>query len=462
MTDELREFHEQLTGALEAQDDSALAHALVDARAADIADSFGLLDDEERSQIMFALPPRTAAEVVSLLDESVRSEVVDEMDTESLSTLVAELPPDDAADLLGEMSDEDADEVLDHMVDEKSEQIEELLAYDEETAGGIMTPDVVAVPATATVADAVEHVRRASQDEDLTEIYIVDEKKRLLGIVPLRRLVTSAAQTKLLDICDRDIVTVSVTDDQETVVQTIRKYDAMEAAVVDSQGRLIGRITHDDAMDVADEEAEEDILRLAGTDSAELESRSILHAARIRLMWLLPCMIGMMATASVLAASNPKFPIHLFNTLILFVPLLGAMGGNVGIQISTVIVRGFATGELVSTKFFRAIWREGRIALAMAPICGGLAWALVYFGLPFYKSFQVENTAGIEPARIAMAVGLSMMAAMVGAAGFGITLPFVFRRLGADPAISSGPLVSTLNDVLAVSIYMAIAFAIAN
>jgi magnesium transporter len=457
-------FHERLTAALEAEDRDRLARELAEARAADIAESFDLLNDEERSEVLFALPPHTAAEVVVMLDEAVRGDVVDDLDTESLTEMVSELPPDDAADVLGELSDKEAEAILDHMVDEKkSDKIEELLEYGEETAGGIMTPDIVAVPATAAVADAIQHVRVATQEEDLHEVYIVDDDRRPVGMVPLRRLVTNDPETKLAEICDRDPVIVFAEDDQETVIQIIRKYDAMEAVVVDADGRLLGRITHDDLLDVAEEEAAEDLLRMAGTDMAELETSSVFQAARIRLTWLIPCMVGMMLTAGVMMISNDYFfDAALFVVLVPFVPLIAAMGGNSGVQISTVIVRGFATGELASTKLLRALLREGRIALAMAPVCGVAAWALVAVSLPLFGSDAGGDASGVDHERVAIAVGTAMTSAILVAAVLGISLPFTFRRLGVDPAIASGPLVTTMNDVVSVSIYMTLAMLIAR
>ncbi len=460
MTDEMT-FHEQLTTALADADERALSAFLSGARAADIAESFQLLGDEERSRILFALDPHTAAEVVITLDEAVRGDVVEEMDTESLTEIVEVLPPDDAADVLGELTEEEAGEILEKMPEAKSDQIEELLEYEENTAGGIMTPDVVAVPATATVADAVQYVREASPTEDLHEIYIVDADRKLVGTVPLRRLVISAPVTKLADVCDRDTVVVSARADQETVVQEIRKYDAMAAAVVDDQGRLIGRITHDDLLDVAEEEAEEDLLRIAGTAPEELDTSSVLQAARIRLTWLLPCMAGMLLSASVLGLAKLQFDVVLFGALVLFVPMIGAIGGNSGIQTTTVIVRGFATGELGATQIMLVLLREGRIALTMAPVCGVAAWILASISLPLLSA-SGGNPSVYHPPRVAMAVGIAMGAAILVAASLGIALPFTFRRLGVDPAISSGPIVTTMNDVISVGIYMTVAMVIAR
>ena len=462
MTVEKDNFHERLLGSLETEDGQQLVDTLATARTADIAESFELIGDEERSRILFALPPHTAAEVVVMLDEAVRGDVVDDLDTESLSEIVSELQPDDAADMLSELSADEVLDILEHISDEQSDKIEGLLEYDEETAGGIMTPDVVALSALQTVADAVEAVRDASQDEELHEIYIVDAEQRLVGTVPLRRLVTHRPTTTLKGICDRDVVSVSVDDDQETVVQIIRKYDVMAAAVVDKSDRLLGRITHDDLLDVAEEEAAEDMYRMAGTDAAEFETSSVFNAARIRLTWLLPCMFGMLLTASVLKVSAPRFDLALFTALMLFVPMIGAMGGNSGIQISTVIVRGFATGELASTKLNRAFAREGRIALAIAPVCGFAAWALVSIFFPLFQRFGAGTTHAGDGGLVAFAVGSGMTTAILVAGCLGILLPFTFRRLGIDPAIASGPLITTLNDVVSVTIYMLIALSIVH
>ena len=454
MKSDKENFYERLMGALEQEDDAYLSKVLSDVRAADIAESMDLLKDEDRSRIIFALPSHTAAEVVIMLDEAVRGDVVDDLDTESLTELLSELQPDDAADMLGELDEEDADEILEHMEDEQSEKIEELLEYDASTAGGIMTPDVVAVPAKATVADAVDMIRGATQEEELHEVFIVDADRTLIGIVPLRRLVIHSATTRLSEISDPDPVTVFAHDDQETVVQIIRKYDVSEVAVVDTHKRLLGRITHDDLIDVAEEEAAEDLYRMAGTDPAELETSSVFYAMLIRLMWLLPCMCGMLLTASAILISESNFNPIVFGALAAFAPMIGAMGGNSGIQISTIIVRGFATGELVSMKLTRALLREGRIAITMAPICGVAACGLAYVSQPLLHWLGIDAHYIPDQLRFSVAVGIGMTFAILMAAVLGILLPFTFRRLGVDPAIASGPLITTLNDFFSVSIYM--------
>ena len=455
-------FHSQLVETLEDQGGTGLARLLESAQAPDIAESFELLDDADRSKVLFALPPHTAAEVIVTLDEAVRGDVVEDLDTESLTEIVSELQPDDAADVLGELDEEEAGAILGHLEATQSETVGELMEYDESTAGGIMTPDVVALEADATVADAVEQVRQANPDEDLHRVYIVDADRKLVGLVPLRRMVTANPTTRLIDISIGEPISVYADEDQEAVVQIIRKYDVTEAAVVDRHDRLIGRITHDDLLDVADEEAAEDLYRMAGTDLAETETSSTAAAARIRLTWLLPCMIGMMGSASVLGVAQPHFDLTVFAAIVLFVPMIGAMSGSSGVQISMVIVRGFAMGDIGSLRLGRAIAREGRIALLMAPALGLASWALVTAFFPMFQEFFHSGGGVTDHSRIAIAVGAAMTTAIVGAAALGIAMPFCFRRLGFDPAIAAGPLVSTLNDLVSVSIYMMLAYVIAT
>jgi len=455
------EFHKQLIDALASEDESELQHLLAVAPTPDIAESFEVLGDEDRSRVLFAVPPHTAAEIIVMLDEAVRGDVVDDLDTASLTEIVSELQPDDAADVLGELDAAEIDAILEQLEASHSKLVGGLLKYDESTAGGIMTPDVVALEASATVADAAEQVRQANQAEDLHDVFVVDKDRRLVGIVPLRRLVTAPRTTKLEQICDRQVVTVNIADDQEAVVQIIRKYDVSEAAVVDDQGRLIGRVTHDDVMDVAEEEAAEDLYRMAGTDLAELETSSILNAARVRMTWLTPTLVGTCVSASVLQFAKPQFDLTLFAALLPFVPMIGAMGGNCGIQISTVIVREFATGDIGSTSFSRALMREGRISLVIAPICGAFAWLLVTVIFPSLQQVFHDHAALGDNGRVALAVGSAMTVAILLAGCLGLALPFSFRRLGFDPAIASGPLVTTLNDVVSVTIYMTLAYLIA-
>jgi len=467
MTSASEELHKIIQTAAWSDDPTALSTAIEGAHAADIAEVFELLDDENRSKTLFALPAATAAEVIVLLDEADRGEVVEEMGPAELTELVSEMEPDDAADVLGELTEEQREDVLEHIPDEHSDKIEELLTYEEDTAGGIMTKNLVSLPPNATVREAVREIRQNFLEEDIHYIYVVDHQERLTGVVPLRRLVLNDRQVALGDICEREPISVGVNDDQEEVVHVISKYDLAAVPVVDERGHLLGRITHDDVMDVLEEEADEDIYRMAGVDAAEFEKSSLIRAAGIRLSWLVPCMAAMGITGAVMMVARKWFTdVETYAALIIFVPMIGAVGGNSGIQISTIIVRGLATGDLAGSKFIHALLREGRIATLLAPACGVSAAVICYVALPTLQRFSHGADTGGQPPpeplsagalhQAALAVGTGMTVAIFVAASLGIALPFVFRRFNVDPAIASGPIVTTANDILSVSVFLAL------
>ena len=463
MTPDAQQLYEHVVDALEGGDGQALPGTIADARAADIAEVMDLLDDDQRSQVIYALPPRTAAEVIVLLDEAVRGEVVEDLNEQQLSEIVAELPLDDAADVMAELSQEQLGGLLEQIPQVQSVQISELLRYDETSAGGIMNPHLLALPPPAKVSEAVDRVREFAAGEDIHYVYVVDDDHQLLGTVGLQRLVINGPDTRLRSILDSDPVTVNVYDDQEDVLRVFRKYDIPAVAVVDDREHLRGRITHDDIMDVAAEEAAEDIYRMAGTDAAELETRSVLRAAGVRMSWLIPCMVGANIAATVLAAyGQSSLSKTQLTALVMFVPLIAATGGNAGMQSAAIILRGLATGELAFSKLRWVFMRESRIAIVVALLCAVFTCAVSSVVLRVLKSmdFSAAAPADVVPLRLGMGIGLGVLCAILIATTMGITLPFVFRRLGVDPAIASGPLITTTNDILSGAVYLAIALLI--
>jgi magnesium transporter len=342
------------------------------------------------------------------------------------------------------------------------------LEYAEDTAGGIMTTNLVAAPTDATVRDATQKLRTDFLGEDIHYIYVVNQNRELTGLVSLRQLLLNEADTRLGAICSPDPITVHVDDDQEEVIHVISKYDIAAVPVVDDKGRLLGRITHADIMDVYEDEADEDMYRMAGLDAAEFEKASVVRAAGIRLSWLIPCLASMAIAAGVMALAQQWFDqLPVYAALIIFVPMIGAIGGNSGIQISTIIVRGLATGDLASKRFRSAFNRQGRIAVIMAPVCGLVAWTICRLGLPAMQRMTHaggEELAGsaspiiaVDINRVAFSVGLGMTCSILVAASLGMLLPFLFRRIRVDPAIASGPIVTTANDVISVTIFLGLA-----
>ncbi|GJM25145.1 MAG: magnesium transporter MgtE [Phycisphaerae bacterium] len=459
MRQDLEQTLIDVRAALDESDGGRLASRLEEVHPADLADIYTVLKDDQRSQLVFLLPPRATAALIAELDEAERSEAVDDIDDADLSDVVTELEPDDAADVLSELTDVQREYVLEQLPDDQSDQLEELLEFDEESAGGIMTPELVALPMVATVKEAVEAVRQAAEEADVHYVYTVDDQNRLVGLVQLRQLVTNREDTSLASISVEDPVVVHVDDDQEDVANKMRKYDLTTVPVIDGDGRLRGQITHDDVLDIAEEEAAEDIYLMAGTAPEELEEPSSVRAAFIRLRWLLACMIGTGVSGLIVGGFNQSFPEKVYLALVMFVPMMGAMGGNSGIQISTIIIRALATGDLASTKVRLAFARELPITLIMSPVCGVSAALITFLGVPFLKSWGLVDDS-VPQALMTVAVGVGMSVAIMTASLLGMSLPYLFRKFGVDPAIASGPIVTTTNDIVSVLAYFLVAMSI--
>lgn len=451
MATDLEKMLSDVRAALEVERADLVAEAVQSAHPADVAEIYRVLSDQERSNLIFLLPSTMTAEVVSHLDDADLDEALEELAPAEITEIVSELSPDDAADVLAELSDETQREVLEQIPSKQAHQIERLLYYPEDTAGGIMTPELVRLPGSASVAEAIEAVRKMSEDEEIHYVYTVDSGGRLTGVVPLRKLVLVKKETSLDKIADPDPLKVHVSDDQEHVANQIRKYDISALPVVDDNGVLVGRVTHDDVMDVAEEEADEDIYYMAGTEAAELEEASSFRAAFIRLRWLLACMLGTALSGTIVALFAPAFDIQVFQTMVLFMPMMGAMGGNSGIQISTIIVRSLATGELASTRISRDFARELPITLIMVPACAISAALIAGLGIPILQRYGMAT--GVLASQVALAVGIGMSFAIMCASILGMVLPHVFRKIGVDPAIASGPIVTTTNDIVCVTLY---------
>jgi len=379
---------------------------------------------------------------------------------EELSSIVSELDPDDAADVLSELPEEERAELLESIPPAESAEIKELLSYSEDSAGGIMDPAVISVSEDATVAEAVNKIRAAEIDEDFFSVYVVDKAGGFVGDVRVRFLLTRPEGTRIGDLVDPDTIYVTVDMDQEEVRNIFSKNDLIVVPVLDNDDKLVGRITADRIIEVAEEEAAEDLYTMAGTDADELDTFSAFHAARIRMTWLLPCLIGTGITALVLMFFHDKFGIEglsiVYTAALAFVPMIAAISGNAGLQTSAIVVSGLATGHLVALRVSQVFTREVRIALLVALSCGvigGVACAfLLYLKAP-------EST--IKSVQLVFAFGMAMFSAIMVATTLGLFLPFLFRRIGIDPAISSGPLVTTANDSISVAIYMTLTLLLA-
>ncbi len=413
-------------------------------RSEDIAEWLEYLSDEERQRLVAALDNETAGAVLDDASTSIRAALIEEMDSERLARIAESMPRDEAADLIGELEVADSEELFQNISHEDERVLRSLLKYPEDTAGGIMNPDLVALPATVTVDDAINVLRSAGDATVTAAVYVVDAAHRLRGIVRLRRLVTARPDATLAEIMKADVISVPVEADQEEVADLVEKYDFLAIPVVGADDRLLGAVTVDDVLDVIEEEATEDIFKMAGSSAGEEEAESLLHIARFRLPWLLVCLAGTQLSTTVMGLFAHRVP--LFDQISIFTPAIMAMGGNTSLQSSTTTVRRLALDTLSKSRYLTHVLREVAVALIMGIVCGAVesAVAFILHGNPL----------------VGLAVGSAMAVGMSAASLLGGSMPLILDLLGVDPAIASGPLVSTINDSLGLTIYFTISTAL--
>ncbi len=454
-----KQLFQQTRELLEAGDSFVLGRMLNEQRSSDVAEVVELLDSEEQRIVFDVLDKPMAAEVLEKVDDPTRAAIFELLTEDDLGDVFSELDLDDAADLLAELAEELQEKVLKSIRPADSARIKKLMTYSEDSAGGIMDPLVISVPEEATVTEAIAKIRTAEIDEDFYSVYVVDKLGRFLGDVRIRLLLTKPERTKIKDLIDRDAIYVTAEADQEEVRNLFSKNDLIVVPVLDREHKLVGRITADRVIEVAEKEAAEDMFTMAGTDADELEKFSALHAARVRMTWLLPCLLGTAVTAVVMMFFKNHNPI-VYVAAVAFVPMIAAISGNAGLQTSTIVVSGLATGHLAALKLSTVFTREIRIALVVAASCGA-AGAVIRAFLPGFLGIDTA-TGAAEHLQFVFAFGIGMFSAIMVATTLGLALPFVFRRIGIDPAISSGPLVTTANDSISVAIYMALTIALAR
>jgi len=431
----------ELQVLLDQSEEEALQIFLSLVRPEDIAGWLDHMGSDDRQRILEALDHDAAGTVLNDTTASIRAELIEEIEPERIARIAEALPADEAADLIGELETKDTEQILHHIADEDERVLRGLLSYPDDTAGGIMNPDIVALTPESTVDDAINFLRSAGEDTVTAALYVVDEGRRLLGFVRLRRLVTARPTSRLGDIMSEDVISVDVRSDQEEVAYQVDKYGFVAIPVVDNQFRLLGAVTFDDVIDVIAEEASEDIYKMAGSSVEEEESESIFHVARFRLPWLLVCLAG--TQLSTLVLSFAKGRIGLYEQMSVFTAAIMAMAGNTSLQSSTTTVRRLALDTLPRGQFLRHIAREISVALLMGVICGLVAAMLAV-------------TFGNDPI-IGLALGCAMAMGMSAASLLGAAMPLGLDMMGIDPAVSSGPLVSTINDSLALALYFSIA-----
>lgn len=417
---------------LDAGRDDRLAGVLDDAHPADVASALRDLPLEDQVRLFRLLPPARAGAVLAELDDPTAHELMRSLDEHEVSRVLEQLPADDVVEVVEELPRAEAEKLLDLMEEEKSEQVQELLEYREGSAGRLMTREFVAVHENATVAQAIEHIRKSvSGDDAFYYLYVVDDHEHLVGLVPLHRLLTADPTTPIRAIRREDVECVTVDTDQEEVARLVQRYDLLQVPVVDASRRLLGTISVDDVIDVIHEEATEDIQRLGGAagDETVLDPPQAVFAKR--LVWRLVNLGTAVLAASVIGLFESS--IQSLAILAVFMPIVASMGGIGTTQTATVVVRGIALGELTRSVLARVLWKEVWLGLTT-----GAANGLVIAVIAYVWKGQLL---------LAVILGVALLFNMVVAAVVGTLVPFALRIFRIDPAIASSVIITTFTDV---------------
>ncbi len=409
---------------------------------ADLAAVLSSVPDVHVMPLFGSIPGRElAAEVLVELPPRTRDRVVEETPIERLVQILEELPPDDLTDLVQGIDPELSRRLMALLEKDSKREVEDLLRYTPDTAGGLMTPDFFALAETVTVQQAIAEVRTRYDVEMVFYVYVIDGEGHLVGVVSLRQLLLTPGERTLAEIMNRRIISVRTDTAQEQVAEIVDKYQLLAVPVVDEHDVLVGMVTVDDVIEAIEAITTKEMLRMAGTDESEIATQSSFRIARIRLPWLGAAFAGGLVATAIIEHFEPLLAKVL--ALSAFLPVVMGMAGNVGVQSATVAVRGLATGSFELDDAARALFRELRVGLLLGAFYGAV---LAGFGWYFYGD-----------ADLARVVGLTILVNMGGAAALAILLPLLFHRIGTDPAIATGPFVTTAIDVLGVLNYFLIA-----
>ena len=392
---------------------------------------FDMITDVEQKGILF-----------SELEEDIFQDLIEEMPVEAIVEVLESMPADDVADILGRLPEDRSQEILDKMKKAESEEVEDLLRYDDDTAGGIMVPDFIALKEDVTAREAIESLQKEHSDVEMAfYLYVVDEYGKLVGVSSLRQLVVVAPDTCLKEFMSTDVFSVRTDTDQEEVARIVARYDILAVPVVDDANRLVGVVTVDDVIDILRKEATEDILKMAGVGEEFVETKSIFKSTRIRLPWLFASCVGGLFAFYIIGKFESSILKYAY--LAAFIPVIMGMGGNIGTQSSTIVVRGLATGRL----HVRDIWSVVMKELSVGVILGSVYGALIGSVAQFRYSMLA----------LAVSVTLAVISSMSVAALVGSLVPMAFARINIDPAVATGPFVTTAIDIISVFFYFKIA-----
>ncbi|MCB0727586.1 MAG: magnesium transporter [Ignavibacteriae bacterium] len=442
-------FLDDITDLIHEKSDAALINIITDLYDFDIAVILDNLKEDEDALYLFSLLNiETAGEVILEISDDRREYIAEKLNSEKISRIVSEMHSDDATDFVSELDSEKKDEVLDNLdkIDrEDSHEVRELLKYDESTAGGIMGKEYIAVNQLMTVTEAVSEIQEKAEEVDqFYNLWIVDNDNRLVGILSLKRLFIALKypEKTMGEIMNPDVISVEEHMDQEEVAKIFQSYDLVSLPVVDSEHKIVGKISIDDIVDVIEEEYSENVARMAGTDAEELEKKSPFQIAKLRLPWLIVTLLIELIAVFVVQAHD-----EILGKVILlaaFMPIISAISGNTGLQSAAIVVRGLDTGNININRWWEPLGRQFKTNLII-----GSAVALIV-GLTGYLLSDTESL------KFAMSVAISMFISINIAGLIGTMSPMLSKRLGFDPAITSGPFETAFQDVIGISIFLTI------
>ena len=436
-----KEFRDRFQEALDQRDDHFIRSTLEDVKAADVSSLLYEFDSEESKYVMDLLPIEKQAEIINDLDEDTRKEFLKIYTPSEIAAFVNLLDSDDAADIINELPIQQREEVLSGLETELRIQVTELLRYEDNVAGGLMAKELIKARADWTVVQCIEEIRKkAEKVTTFYTVYVVDNFNRLLGSVPIGYIIVSDASKLVADIYESDIVRVTTSTDVREVAEIMRRYDLESIPVVNVQGQLAGRITIDDVVDVMAELAEEERQMMAGITESIEEDDSIWRNARARLPWLLIGILGGILSARIMGIFEEE--LARITAIAFFVPLIQATGGNVGIQSSSIVVQTLANPGFLDEGIWKRLLKVFLVALLNA-----FFLSLIVYGLNIL--FDGEP-------RLSRVVSIALFSVVIFASLIGTITPLILNRLGFNPALASGPFITTMNDLLGLGIYFSI------
>ncbi len=433
------EFRERFQQAVDDQDIDFIKQTLEGVKPADISSLLHEFDTDDSKYVIDLLESEIRAEIINDLDDDIREKFLKAFDPPEITSIVNHLDSDDAVDILNELPVKEREEVIAGLDNqEKEANILDLLRYEEDVAGGLMAKELIKANVNWTVVQCIEEIRRQAENvQKLYSVYVVDDNERLLGRVSLKRIILSTDKTKIADIYTPDLVAVETYMSEEEVAIIMRKYDLEAVPVVNVQGKLLGRITIDDIVDVITELAEEERQLMAGISEDVEEDDSVWMLTRARLPWLLIGIIGGIVSAKFMGIFEDD--LLKVTAIAFFIPLIQATGGNVGIQSSSIVVQSLANPSAFTDGLFKRL-----LKVLLVAILNGMVLALLVYG--------VNILLGGE-SNLSLVVSLALFCVVLIASFMGTITPLILNRFGFNPALASGPFITTTNDLLGLGIY---------